>query len=109
MPIDLKIQIEEMQGKFHAKTSYEVVEKLIQSHESFGRYQAQVRNEKAAAADRENRELLNVGEKVKTDFEMVKAQLSIKSDADLLTFLLLHYETSQTMDKLTAQFLRNLK
>jgi len=109
LPVELKSELEKLQQRFYVRKTYDVIESLLKSMHSFDRYREEVRAEREREKEREKRELLDVGEDVKQLFSEKKAELQISSDADLILFLLKHYDSSESISKETAEFLRKLK
>lgn len=99
VPEELKSNIDDLKGKFHAKTHYEVIEKLVNYYNS---------NEKQKEADRKQRELdkqkqkqtmVYLGEKTKEQYVQLGEFLGLKSEASIAEFLLAHYHESPSISK----------
>lgn len=105
VPDELKVEIENLKDKFNAKTTYGVIESLIQVHKDFQNYKQEIKKEKV----RLEKEALEIGEDHKRKFVALKQELNLNENSSALEFLLHHYTTSNRLDKSTFELYRSLK
>lgn len=108
VPEELKVNIEGYKDEFHAKTSYEVIEKLVRSHETGKEYRAAVRQEKIDEAARKEREYIHAGADIKTLFDQFRKEMKL-TDAQALEMLLCHFNEQPNIGQVTFGLYRSFK
>lgn len=108
VPEELKETVEGYKNEFRAKTSYEVIEKLIQSHEKRKDEHNARRQEKAEEAARSEREDIFAGEDVKKSFEAFRKEMRLTS-TQALEFLLYAFEEQASISQNAFMFYRKLQ
>ncbi|MEK5061814.1 hypothetical protein BK126_28275 [Paenibacillus sp. FSL H7-0326] len=104
VPDELKVEIENLKDELKAKTTYGVIESLIQIHKDFLNYKHEIKMEKA----RLEKETLEIGQDHKRKFVALKQELNLNENSSALEFLLHHYTTSNRLDKSTFELYRSL-
>lgn len=108
VPEELKSSVEGYKGEFYAKTSYEVIEKLIQSHEKNKEHRQAARIERDEEKARWGREDIHAGADIKTMFTSFKNEMKL-TDAQALEMLLCHFNEQPNIGQITFGLYRSFK
>ncbi|WP_068612561.1 hypothetical protein [Paenibacillus tuaregi] len=108
VPEELKAKVDDLKEPFRSKTHYEVIEKLIESHNSFVKYKEDQRLKDQREKDRQRKESVDLGEETKTRLIDFMSANKFRNEAAVINFLLHHYEKSQSIDKSTLELYQDL-
>lgn len=109
VPEELKDTMDVMQGEFRAKTSYEVIERLI-SYYREGEKQKKIDFErKQMEKQQQQATMIHLGEGVKTNYMRFSNDLGFGNESSAVQFLLEHYENSRSIDMQTFKRFRELR
>lgn len=109
VPEELKNRVEELKGKFYAKTNYEVIERLCQYYEQ-SENQKVIERQKREREEEERREtMVYLGSDTKEKFVEFTKDMGFRSESDSINFLLAHYQNSGNMDMKTFDLYRSLR
>lgn len=109
VPEELKESMDAMQAEFRAKTSYELIEKLIRYYRDNEAQKAIDFEKQQADKQKQLATMIYLGEDVKTGYMNFSREMGFRSEAAGVQLLIEHYENSPTMDKRTFDFYRQLK
>lgn len=109
VPEELKNQVEGLREGFHAKTNYEVIEKLIKHYQASVRQKEIDRQEREKEKQRREAEDLFLGSELKQQFTQYQEKVGLKSPGSAMKLLLEHFEKSDKIDKETFYLYQQLK